>query len=120
MRKLGAIRNTPAGLDYTLSLAPWGLMMRWAKRREAKAVFAFVPRYELGILQGVDVFKPYCVFHFADRARAEEMYHKIAQAIIQGGLHGKPLVSIVRDADPMRVDARSAPSWQPMAGDDEQ
>lgn len=102
--------------DYTLSLVPWGLMRRWTQGREAKAVFGFVPHYELGILPGLDVFNPYCVFHFADKATAEEMYHKIVQAIIQDGLHGKPLANIVRDADSRKVDARWAPSWQPMAG----
>ena len=116
MRKLEALRNTPDGCDYTLSLVPWGLMRRWTQGREAKTVFGFVPRYELGILHGVDVFNPYCVFHFADKATAKEMYHKIAQAIIQDGLHGKPLASVVRYADPKKVDARWVPSWEPMVG----
>src|SRR5215469_1501720 len=122
MRKLAALRNMPDGCDYTLSLVPWGgLMRRWAEGREAKTLFGFVPRYELGILPGIDAFNPdvlnpCCIFHFAGRATAEEMFHKIAQAIIQDGLHGKPMASIVRDADPTKVDARWAPSLQPMAG----
>lgn len=115
MRKLEALRNTPDDLDDTLSLVPQGLIWRWTHGQEAKAVFGFVPRYELGILRGRDVFDPYCVFHFADKATAKEMYHKIAQAIIQGGLYGKPLAKVVQDADPKKVDARWAPSWQPMA-----
>jgi hypothetical protein len=116
MRRLEAVRNTPDGRDYTLSLVPWGLVRRLAQGREAKAVFGFVPHYELGIVPGRDFFNPYCVFHFADKATAEGMYHAIAQAIIQDGLHGKPLASIVHRADPKKVDARWAPSWQPMAG----
>jgi hypothetical protein len=90
-------------------------MRRWSHGQEAKAVFGFVPHYELAILRGFDILNPYCVFHFADNATAKEMYHKIAQAIIQGGLHGRHLASVVCDADPKKVDARWAPSWQPMA-----
>lgn len=116
MRKLEALRNTPDGRDYTLSLVPWSLMRRLTQGREAKAVFGSVPHYELGILPGFNVFDPYCVFHFADKDTTREMYHKIAQAISQDGLHGRPLASIVRDADPRKVDARWAPGWQPMAG----
>jgi hypothetical protein len=34
---------------------------------------------------------------------------------IQDGLYGKLLAKVVHDADPKKVDARWAPSWQPMA-----
>jgi hypothetical protein len=81
MRKLESLRNTPDGRDYTLSLVPWSWMRRLTQGRKAKAVFGFIPHYELGILPGLNVFDPYCVFHFADRATAKEMYNKIAQAI---------------------------------------
>lgn len=118
VRKLEALRNTPDSRDYTLSLVPWGLMRRFAQGKGAKAVFGFVPRYELGILRGADVLSPYCVFHFADKLTANEMYHKIAQAILQDGLHGKALADAVRRCDPKKIDARWAPSWRPIGNDD--
>jgi hypothetical protein len=115
MRKLESLRDTPDGLDYTLSLVRWGgPIRRWVEGQKAKAVFGFVPRYEMGVLRRVDVSNPYCVFHFADKATAEKMYHKIAQAIMEGGLRGEPLARVMRSADQTKVDGRWAASWEPM------
>jgi hypothetical protein len=114
MRKLEVVRGTPDG-DCTLSLVPWGLIRRLIHWRDAKNVFGFVPRYELEILHGLDVLHPHCVFHFADNATTREMYHKIAQALMQGGLHGASLIRVLRDADRKKVDAHWAPDWLPMA-----
>lgn len=105
MKKLEALRNTPDGRDYTLSLVPWGLLRRLAEGSKTKAIIGFVPRYELAILRGTDAFNPYSVFHFANKSTAEEMYHKIAQAIMQDGLNGNSLASVIRDADSSKVHA---------------
>ncbi len=109
MRKLGTIQDSPDGRDYTISLVPWGLLKRWAKGREAKPVFGFVPRYEMGIMRRRDFLHPFCVFHFADKATAQQMYDKIAHALIHDGLHGMLLARVVRNADPKKVSSRWAP-----------
>jgi hypothetical protein len=59
---------------------------------------------------------PFCVFHFADRNTAEYIYHKIAQAIIQDGICGKPLGKLMRAANPTKVSARVRyrRDWEPM------
>jgi hypothetical protein len=75
-------------------------MRRLAQGRQAKAFFGFVPRYELAILpQGTGSFYPSFLAHFADKATAEVMYHRIAQAIIQGGVYGEALRSILREGN---------------------
>jgi hypothetical protein len=105
VRKLEALRNTPDGRDYTLSLVPWGLLRRWSEGSQAKIVFGFVPRYELAILSGTNVFAPCRIFRFVDKATAQEMYHKIAQAIMRDGLNGTALASVMGDADSEKVHA---------------
>jgi hypothetical protein len=114
LRKLEGLRNTPDGCDYALSLIPWGLYRRFVRGKEAKAAMGFVPRYELAVMRGINIY-PECVFHFADRKIAEDMYHKIAQTIIQDGLYGQPLANIMCNADPRHFSARWAGTWRPMA-----
>ena len=117
LRKLESLRDTPDGLDYTLSLVRWGgPIRRLVRGKKAKAVFGFVPRYEMAVFRGRDVSNLYCVFHFADKATAEKMYHKIAQAIMEDGLRGEPLAGVMRNANQTKVDGRWAANWEPMVG----
>jgi hypothetical protein len=103
MRKLEALRNTPDNRDYTLSLVPWGLMRRLACGQKAKAVFGFVPRHELAVFHKANFVRPCAIFHFANKAIADEMYHKIAQAILRGGIYAP--FNLAQNADPKKVRA---------------
>jgi hypothetical protein len=113
VRKLEALRDTPDGRDYMLSLAPWSFMRRLGQGRQAKAFFRFAPRYELAVLRGIgsaDLVNPCCVFRFADKTTAQKMYHEIAQAILQDGLSGG--VRIALNAAPRTVDVQWDEDWR--------
>src|SRR5262245_9035047 len=81
-------------------------MRRWAWKKTEKlhasngVALDFIPRYQLAIARDQAIpFKPYCVFHFADETTARYMYDKIAQAIIQDGILGKPLAKLIKAID---------------------
>jgi hypothetical protein len=81
-----------------MSLVPWGWLRRWLSARKARRMrieMMFMPKYELAVFRGHPnqtlPNRPDLVFHFRDKSSALEAYHKVAEALIEGGYFGDPV-----------------------------
>jgi hypothetical protein len=82
-------------IDAYLSLVKWGCLRRWLANRKVRRLgiqMMFVPRYELAVFHGYPSRTlpnmPDLVFRFRDKSSALEGYHKVAQALLNGGYWG--------------------------------
>jgi hypothetical protein len=88
----------------TLSLVPWGTFRRWLAGRKSRRLgvsMKFIPKYELAVFHR----HPNCtlpnipdlVFRFPNRVSAELGYHRVANALMEGGYDGEPVRRLMEE-----------------------
>jgi hypothetical protein len=107
MGRCQAIRGIPDG-DLGISEISYGLR-GLLRRKEAKEVFGFVPKYELAVMDGTDVMHPICTFHYRDK----RAFDAIACAIIADGIEGKAIQELLQ-SNPGDIRGTWMPDTTPM------